>query len=145
MSTAIPSIIQQFDRGTRARLKGLRVWQFSAEFEYLERTRGVKPLLRTDLLAISEATDNNGILILIDEVSSGKTRLRELSKFALEISHALQEGANIVVAFAGVKIDLDELLKQSHTTFLRRSRELDFRRLLLKPPRFRCRVRSQSR
>lgn len=129
VETTVPTLIQGLDKDARIRLKGLSIWEFSAEFEYVDRERAVKPLLRNDLLALSEATDNRGILVLIDEVSSGKVRLRELSRFALEISHALEEGANIVVAFAGVKIDLDELLKQPHTTFLRRSRELDFRRL----------------
>jgi hypothetical protein len=34
-----------------------------------------------------------------------------------------------MVVFAGIKVDLDALVEQEHTTFLRRSRELDFRRL----------------
>ena len=34
-----------------------------------------------------------------------------------------------MVVFAGIRVDLDALLEHDHTTFLRRSRELDFRRL----------------
>lgn len=129
MDSTIPSILNSLDEGTRVRLAGFGIWQFNAAFEFVDRRREVTPLLRTDLIAISEATENRGILILIDEVSSGKTRLKELSRFALEVSSAIAAGINIVVAFAGVKIDLDELLNQAHMTFLRRSRELDFRRL----------------
>ena len=33
------------------------------------------------------------------------------------------------MAFAGIKVDLDELVRQEHTTFLRRSRTADFHRL----------------
>lgn len=129
MDSTIPNILNSLNEDIRVRLAGLGVWQFNAAFEYVDRRRDVTPLLRTDLIAISEATENRGILILIDEVSSGKTRLKELSRFVLEVSSAIATGINIVVVFAGVKIDLDELLKQAHMTFLRRSRELDFRRL----------------
>lgn len=129
LESTIPSLINELDRATKTRLKSFGIWHFSAEFEYESRQREVKPLLRNDLIALSRATDNRGVLILIDEVSSGRTRLRELSRFALEVSHALTEGANIMVVLAGVKVGLDELLKQPHTTFLRRSRDLDFRRL----------------
>jgi hypothetical protein len=48
----------------------------------------------------------------------------------------LQAGANVMVVFAGIKVDLDALLEQSHTTFLRRSRPLDFRRLTPKETRY---------
>ena len=34
-----------------------------------------------------------------------------------------------MVVFAGIRVDLDALLEHDHTTFLRRSRELGFRRL----------------
>ncbi|WP_026552528.1 ATP-binding protein [Arthrobacter sp. H20] len=129
MNTTIPTILNSVDEATRVRLSGLGVWQFNAAFEYVDRRREVTPLLRSDLIALSEATENRGILILIDEVASGKIRLKELSRFALEVSNAIAAGINIVVAFAGVKIDLDELLNQAHMTFLRRSREIDFRRL----------------
>ncbi len=129
MDSTIPNILNSLNEDIRVRLAGLGVWQFNAAFEYVDRRREVAPLLRTDLIAISEATDNRGILILIDEVSSGRTRLKELSRFALEVSSAIAAGINVVVAFAGVKIDLDQLLNQAHMTFLRRSRELDFRRL----------------
>lgn len=109
------------------------IWQLDAQWEYVDRRREVKPLLRRDLVALSnilqESTPHGGILITIDEVSSGKVRLRELSRFALEVSHAISEGANIMIVFAGIKVDLDALVEQDHTTFLRRSRELDFRRL----------------
>ncbi|QNN82289.1 hypothetical protein H3H54_14635 [Brachybacterium sp. Z12] len=80
-------------------------------------------------MALSQALDGAGILITIDEVSSGRTRLRELAQFALQVQHALTDGAQIMVVFAGVKVDLDELLRQQHLTFLRRSKEFDFRRL----------------
>lgn len=80
-------------------------------------------------MALSQHVDNSGILITVDEVSSGKVRLRELSRFALEVSHALESGANIMIVFAGIKVDLNVLLQQEHMTFLRRSRELDFKRL----------------
>ncbi len=129
MDTAIPTILGSLDRGTRMRLTGFGVWEFNASFEFVERRREIEPLLRNDLIAISNATNNRGILVLVDEVSSGKTALDELSRFALEISHAIASNINLVVVFAGVKIDLDELLQRQHMTFLRRSRQLDFRRL----------------
>lgn len=129
MDTTIPTILRSFDRDTRMRLTELGVWSSSASFEYVERPRSITPSLRNDLIAISDATDDCGILVLVDEVATGKTALDELSRFALEISHAIAAGINLVVALAGVKIDLDELLQRPHMTFLRRSRQLDFRRL----------------
>ena len=129
MDSSIPAILGSFDTATKTRLTGLGLWKFNANFEYVDRNREVAPLLRNDLIAISEATDNRGILVLVDEVSSQKTALKELARLALELSHAIAAGVNIVVGFAGVKIDLDELLQQPHMTFLRRSREIDFRLL----------------
>lgn len=129
METTIPKIINELDHASKARLTRLGIWKFNAEWEFTDRQREVTPLLRNDLVAISDALDNRGILITIDEVSSGKVRLRELSRLAREVSHALTAGANIMIVFAGIKVDLDELLKQEHTTFLRRSRDLDFKRL----------------
>ncbi|MBC7724632.1 MAG: ATP-binding protein [Burkholderiaceae bacterium] len=129
MDSRIPQILGTFDRDTRMRLTRLGIWEFTADFDYVERKREVTPLLRDDLAAIAQATDDRGILVLVDEVSSRKSALDELSRFALELSHAIAEGLNIVVVFAGVKIELDELLAQPHLTFLRRSRQLIFRRL----------------
>ncbi|MFT3944707.1 MAG: hypothetical protein QM705_12925 [Ancrocorticia sp.] len=133
METTIPALLGTLSPDTRSRLTGLGIWQLDAQWEYVDRRREVKPLLRRDLVALSnilqESTPHGGILITIDEVSSGKVRLRELSRFALEVSHAISEGANIMIVFAGIKVDLDALVEQDHTTFLRRSRELDFRRL----------------
>ncbi|QBR75688.1 ATP-binding protein (plasmid) [Microbacterium sediminis] len=135
MDTAIPSLLDKLEPATRTRLAGLGIWQLNAQLQYVDRHRQVKPLLRTDLIALSEHIGQAGILITIDEVSSGKTRLRELSRFALEVSHALQGGANVMIVFAGIKVDLDALLEQVHTTFLRRSKQLDFRRLTPKETR----------
>lgn len=133
MESTIPTILGNLTPESRARLTDLGVWQFSAKWEYVDRNREAKPLLRRDLVALSEMllprSRPAGILITIDEVSSGKTRLRELARFALEVSHAISSGANIVVVFAGIKVDLDALVEQDHTTFLRRSRELAFHRL----------------
>ncbi len=129
MDTTIPEILGRLAPEARTRLKGVGLWQFSAEWEYVDRARAVKPLLRRDLVALSEIAGPTGILITIDEVSSGKVRLRELSRFALEVAHALTEGANVMLVLAGIKVDLDALLEQEHATFLRRSRQLDFRRL----------------
>lgn len=133
METAIPSLLGDLAPEARARLTGFGIWQLNAQWEYVDRHREVKPLLRRDLVALSsvlsDASRHAGLLITIDEVSSGKVRLRELSRFALEVSHAISDGANIMVVFAGIKVDLDALVEQEHTTFLRRSRELDFRRL----------------
>ena len=133
METAIPSLLRTLSPEARARLTELGIWQLNAKWEYVDRLRQVKPLLRRDLVALSDAlqqsTAHGGILITVDEVSAGKAALRELARFALEISHAISEGANIMVVFAGVKVDLEALVEQDHTTFLRRSRELDFRRL----------------
>ena len=129
METTIPTLLDTLEPATRTRLGGLGIWQLNAQLQYVDRHRQAKPLLRRDLIALSEHLGSKGILITIDEVSSGKTRLRELSRVALEVSHALQAGANVMIVFAGVKIDLDALLEQDHTTFLRRSRQLDFRRL----------------
>lgn len=129
MDSTIPILINDLDEGSKTRLKSVGVWEFSAEWEIESRQREVAPLLRHDLLALSGAIDGRGILITIDEVSSGKVRLRELARFAREVAFALREGANLMIVFAGIRVDLDELLKQEHTTFLRRSRDLDFTRL----------------
>lgn len=135
METTIPAVLDTVEHSTRARLSGLGIWQLNAQLQYVDRHRQAKPLLRRDLIALSEHIDMKGILITIDEVSSGKTRLRELSRFALEVAHAIQEGANVMIVFAGIKIDLDALLEQDHVTFLRRSKTLDFRRLTPKETR----------
>lgn len=128
--SSIPREINRLTPATRMRLSSVGLWNFSASFEFVDRSLAVKPLLRDDLIALSSALDGNaGILITVDEVSSGKARLRELSRFSLEIAHAKEEGANIRIAFAGIKVDLDGLVKNDHTTFIRRSRDLDFRRL----------------
>lgn len=129
MDSAIPNALNELTPDVRARLTSLGIWQFNAQIEYVDRHREVKPQLRTDLVALSSALDGRGILITIDEVSSSKVRLRELSKFALQVSHALTDGAQIMVVFAGVKVSLDALLEQEHITFLRRSREVGFQRL----------------
>lgn len=130
MDSTIPALINEMTPESRTRLTSLGVWEISAEIEYVDRHRGVKPQLRTDLVALSSALGaSGGILITIDEVSSGKVRLRELSRFALQVSHALQDGAQIMVVFAGVRVSLDALLAEEHTTFLRRSREVEFQRL----------------
>lgn len=129
MDSTIPDLVASFDQTKKTHLKSLNIWQFGASWEYVARQRASQPLLRTDLLALSSALNGTGILITIDEVSSGRTRLRELSQFALQVQHALTDGAPLMVVFAGVKVDLNELLKQDHLTFLRRSKELDFRRL----------------
>lgn len=133
MESTIPGLLRTLSPDARKRLTSLGIWQLNAQWEYVDRYREVKPLLRRDLVALSSVLDQTrshaGILITIDEVSSGKVRLRELSRFALEVSHAISEGANVMVVFAGIRVDLDALLEQDHTTFLRRSRELDFRRL----------------
>lgn len=130
MDSTIPTLINDMAPARRARLTSLGIWQFSADIEYVDRDRTVKPQLRTDLVALSSALGHEGgILITIDEVSSGKVRLRELSRFALQVSHALEDGAQIMVVFAGVKVSLDALLAEEHTTFLRRSREVGFERL----------------
>lgn len=130
MDSTIPNLINERTPEYRARLNKLGVWQFNAEVSYVDRHRSVKPQLRTDLVALSAALDGSaGILITIDEVSAGKVRLRELSKFALQVSHALEDGAQIMVVFAGVKVSLEALLAEAHTTFLRRSREVGFERL----------------
>lgn len=130
MDSTIPTLINEMTPETRARLTSLGIWEFSADVEYVDRHRVVKPQLRTDLVALSSAMGaDGGILITIDEVSAGKVRLRELSRFALQVSHALEDGAQIMVVFAGVKVSLDALLAEEHTTFLRRSRELEFERL----------------
>jgi hypothetical protein len=53
--------------------------EFSVDLEYVGRHRTVKPQLRTDWVALSSALGaNGGILIRIDEVSSGKVRLSRL-------------------------------------------------------------------
>lgn len=129
METTVPKLVDGLDTESKRRLTSLGVWQFTASWEYRDRRREVRPLLRDDLVALSRAVDGRGILITIDEVSSGKVRLRELSRFAREIAHALEDDVDLMVVFAGIKVDLDELLKQEHTTFLRRSKDLDFRRL----------------
>lgn len=116
--------------GARQPGTSLGIWEFSANVEYVDRRRSVKPQLRSDLVALPTALGvDGGILITIDEVSSGKVRLREFSKFALQVSHALEDGAQIMIVFAGVKVSLDALLAEEHTTFLRRSREIEFERL----------------
>ncbi len=130
MDSTIPALINDMSPDSRARLTSLGVGWISADIEYVSRHRNVKPQLRSDLVAMSSALGaSGGILITVDEVSSGKVRLRELSRFALQISHALEDGAQIMVVFAGVKVSLEALLAEEHTTFLRRSREVEFERL----------------
>lgn len=130
MDSTIPALINDMTPASRARLTSLGIWNFSADVDYIDRHRSVKPQLRSDLVALSSAVGGSGgILITIDEVPSGKVRLRELSRFALQVSHALHDGAQIMVVFAGVKVSLDALLAAEHTTFLRRSREVEFERL----------------
>lgn len=83
METTIPSLLGGLSPEARAQLTGLGIWQFTAHWEYVDRHREVKPLLRRDLVALSyahaESKQPAGILITIDEVSSGKVRLRELT------------------------------------------------------------------
>lgn len=130
MDSTIPALINGMTPESRARLISLGIWNFNANVEYIDRHRSVKPQLRSDLVALASApAGSGGILITIDEVSSGRVRLRELSRFALQVAHALQDGAQIMVVFAGVKVSLDALLAAEHTTFLRRSREVEFERL----------------
>ncbi|MEY2848402.1 MAG: hypothetical protein RI885_1067 [Actinomycetota bacterium] len=129
MESTIPMLISDLGDGPKRRLKGMGIWEFTAEWEIDSRQREVKPLLRHDLVALSSTIGNRGVLITIDEVSSGKIRLRELATFAREVAFALRDGANVMIVLAGVRVDLDELLKQEHSTFLRRSRDLDFKRL----------------
>ncbi|RLP71883.1 ATP-binding protein [Mycetocola tolaasinivorans] len=140
METTIPGLMSEVSVDARRRLTGLGIWKFSAQWEYIDRHREIKPLLRRDLVALSEELSHSGspagILITIDEVSSGKTRLRELARFALELSHAIGEGANLMVVFAGIRVNLEALVNEEHTTFLRRSRDLDFRRLTPAETRF---------
>ncbi|BAU33299.1 ATP-binding protein [Microcella alkaliphila] len=127
--STMPQLLESLTGSERTRLTGLQLAQLGLQWTTERTGPEPKPLLRHQLAALAAARDNGGILITVDEVSSGKTRLRELGRFALELQHALEEGLNIMVAFAGVKIDLDELVKQQHLTFLRRSREVDFRLL----------------
>ena len=127
MESTLPDVVNSLPRQTKRELKELGLWHFSAAWEVTERPS--RPLMRNDLVTVAQHAGVRGILITIDEVSSGKTRLREVSAVAREISHAISRGADIVVAFAGIKVDLDELVRQEHTTFLRRSRTADFHRL----------------
>lgn len=127
MESTLPEIVNGLPRATKTTLNSLGLWKFTASWEVAERP--VKPLLRNDLVTLAAHGGIPGILITIDEVSSGNARLREVSAVAREVSHALARGADIVVAFAGIKVDLDELVRQEHTTFLRRSRTADFQRL----------------
>lgn len=129
LHSSLPQVINGLDGNVRRHLAGVGLWQFSADFHVVDERREQRPLLRYDLLRLAEASDNRGILITIDEVASGRTQRQELNRLALELSHAMAEGVNVMVAFAGVKVDLDNLLRESHMTFLRRSREMIFRRL----------------
>ncbi|WP_087009290.1 ATP-binding protein [Gulosibacter sp. 10] len=130
MKSTIPRIRNALSEPAHNRLSSFSIGQFGVSWEQAGAAREAAPLLRHDLKALSDALEGRGgLLITIDEVSSGRTRLRELSRFALEIQHALTSGANIMVVFAGIQVDLNELLKHEHNTFLRRSRRLDFRRL----------------
>lgn len=136
LHSSLPQLINGLDLGVRRHLAGLGVWHFSADFQVVDDRRVQRPLLRHDLEHLAAVTDNRGVLITIDEVASGRTQRQELGRLALEISHAMSQGVNIMVAFAGIKVDLDALLRESHMTFLRRSRELTFRRLTAQETRF---------
>lgn len=130
MTSTIPDLINEHAPASRTRLKGISVGPVSADVEYVDGQRKTTPQLRDDLVTLSAGlASTGGILITIDEVSSSKTRLRELSTFALQIAHALNAGAQLMAVFAGVKVSLEDLLKEEHTTFLRRSREIEFKRL----------------
>lgn len=128
-SGAVPALINCLTEPERRTLAGFGLWHFSATWQIENLQRQARPLLRRDLLAIDHVTEGRGLLITIDEVTQGNTDKREIGELALELSHALEEGANLVVVFAGIKLDLDELVRQKHLTFLRRSRRIDFRRL----------------
>lgn len=127
--SAVPGLVNGLNQTARKRLAGLGIWQFNLEFHITDTERPVRSLLRTDLLSIAEATDNKGILITLDEVASGRIDKAEIRNLSLEASHAIQRGVNLVIVFAGIKIDLDDLLRQRHLTFLRRSRHIEFHRL----------------
>jgi len=129
MESTIPRIVEEFATAPSARVSGFNVMQFGLTLERTRQPRNAKPLLRHDLVALSAALERTGILITIDEVSSGAVRLRELSKFALQVAHAMNDGANVMIVFAGIRVNLEALLTQEHTTFLRRSREIDVRLL----------------
>ncbi|GAB3622634.1 ATP-binding protein [Mariniluteicoccus endophyticus] len=126
--STIPRILNQLEGSSEFRLKAVQVAQVKAEMEITERP--VVPLLRHQLIDLSAALGTRGgVLITIDEVTSSRAHLQELTRFALEVQHAINAGAVLMVAFAGIGVDLDELMKQRTLTFLRRSRPLDFRRL----------------
>lgn len=129
MDTAIPELINKLTQTERKRLSGLGIWQFSAEFQVTDTARPGKPLLRNDLTALATMGSHRGVLITIDEVTSGRVRMQEVSRLAMEVSHAIGNRAPVMLVFAGIRVDLDALLDGDQTTFLRRSRMVDFRLL----------------
>lgn len=71
METTIPSLLNELSVGARKRLTKLGIWQLNTQWEYVDRHRQIKPLLRRDLVALSNAlledAQPRGILITIDE------------------------------------------------------------------------------
>lgn len=129
MDTAIPDLINKLSSAERRQLSSLGIWHFNAEFQITDTSRPGKPLLRNDLTALATADSHRGVLITIDEVTSGRVRMQEVSRLAMEVSHAIGNRAPVMLVFAGIKVDLDALLDGDQTTFLRRSRMVDFRLL----------------
>ncbi|WP_225310250.1 ATP-binding protein [Microbacterium testaceum] len=128
--STIQSLVNKRTPEYRARLGELGFRKVDAEVTGLDRHRPVKPRLRPDLVALSAVLDgSSGILITIDEVSASKVRLRELSSFVLDVSHAIEDGAQIMVVFAGVHVDSAALNVRAHSALLRRSRTLQLERL----------------
>ena len=70
MDSTIPRLINDLDETQKRRLTGFGAWQFSASWEYEERSRQIKPQLRADLEQLYQAVEPCGILITIDEVSA---------------------------------------------------------------------------
>ena len=124
VESTLPDVVNSLPRQTKRELKELGLWHFSAAWEVTERPS--RPLMRNDLVTVAQHAGVRGILITIDEVSSGKTRLREVSAVAREISHAISRGAVIVVAFAGIKVDLDELVETALERVRRRRVDVEF-------------------
>jgi hypothetical protein len=101
--STIPRLLAGPDEGERLRFTSFGVGPISAKWEKTATRPPAEPLLRHQLVALAAARDNAGILITIDEVSSGKVRLKELSRLALEIQHAIGDGANIRIGGRAVE------------------------------------------
>lgn len=123
LSAATADLIEQDSPGPKFRLKNLGVAPFSAEFEYLDGVDDTTWRKRLTKLTKTLESRETGLLIVIDEIHAGSTK--DLRQLAADVQHLIKEGLPIGVAFAGIPHLIDQMLKDSVITFLRRAERVE--------------------